>query len=142
MNATEQRTHSVLCGEPFQIKGVIDVVQKTVAPSLHISLAISNKDGLQLIHLSTDEGLSGNVAISQSDQQVRFCCDIPGLNLPRGEYYITLFVSDGRTVFDHVAHGVKISVEDGDFFGNGKVKASNLGLVLQKSTWSVETSET
>ena len=141
LNAKKQSTHTILCGERFQIKGVIQVVQRTVAPSLHISLAISNKDGLRLMHLSTDEGLSDNVAISQKNQQVRFCCDIPGLNLPRGEYYITLFVSDGRTVFDHVVRGVKINIEDGDFFGNGKVKPSNLGLVLQKSTWSVETSE-
>ena len=140
-NSKNQPTNTLLSGEYFEIKGTINIVHKTSSHNLHISLAISNKEGLRLMHLSTDEGLKNNTSITSKDQFVNYRCVVPGLNLPRGEYYITFFVSDGRTVFDHVARGVKVNIEDGNFFGNGKVKAPTLGLVLQKSTWSVQAFE-
>jgi len=139
INNKRQPTNTLLCGEAFQIKGSIAIVRKTNTSNLHISLAISNKDGLRLMHLSTDEGLEDNTPVTYDDQAIHYCCEVPGLNLPRGEYYVTFFVSDGRTVFDHVSRGVKINIEDGNFFGNGKVKASSLGLLLQRSSWSVKT---
>jgi lipopolysaccharide transport system ATP-binding protein len=65
-------------------------------------------------------------------------CMIPKFPLFSGTYYInTLCYSKTLGVLDEIEHAIKLEVEDGDFFGTGKLPTIKKGIIVNH-TWSHE----
>lgn len=75
---------------------------------------------------------------SSEEGMHKVSCVIPKMPLFSGPYYInTLCYSKTLGVLDEIERAVKIEVEDGDFFGTGKLPTIKKGIIVNH-TWSHE----
>ncbi len=62
-------------------------------------------------------------------------CVIPNLPLPPGEYSLTIWSKSSRDFLDKVENAAMLTVQDGDFFGSGKLPYSGFRGVLVPHVW-------
>ena len=67
-------------------------------------------------------GMGESLNIEDSVERLTLNCFIDQLALPRGKYYLSVFIWDKSVVFDHILHAKSFFVSDGNFFGNGAIK--------------------
>jgi lipopolysaccharide transport system ATP-binding protein len=60
----------------------------------------------------------------------KLTCVIPNLPLTAGNYYVNVFIRFRGEICDWVRQATKFSVEDGDYFGSGKVSRHRHGLLV------------
>jgi len=65
----------------------------------------------------------------------RLICRIPRLPLMAGLYTYTIWCTVGGILEDHVRDAGKLSVEEGDFFGTGRLPPNDTGDFLVAHTW-------
>ena len=105
--------------------------------TLHFSVAITDEMNRNLIYLSTTESLGKELSLSSDITSGKVRCSIKNLPLPADNYYLSFFVSDLLDVFDRIDGGGMLTIEDGNFFSNGKKKDASLTCFLAKSEWEI-----
>jgi lipopolysaccharide transport system ATP-binding protein len=124
-----------MCGEPLKIELTCDPPFALVQP--HFGIGVDDWVGARVFSLLTR---NTSVLLVPSAASFKVVCQINELPLVPGQY--TLSLSAGtthETLLDALDNAVTFRVEAGDFFGSGKLPAANLGRVLVRSEWSVET---
>ncbi len=106
------------------------------APLRNVDVAISvfttrGEGAAHLWTMSTGQGF-GSIPASGS-----FVCAIPHLPLMPGAYAVNLFATVNGVISDWVIDAATLEVNDGDFFGTGKLPPTGYGSVLVPHDWSV-----
>ncbi len=132
----KELTH-VLSGQDLTFELSFNVNVPKEYSTLHFSVAITDEMNRNLIHLSTTESLEKELNITGDIKSGKVRCSIKNLPLPADNYYLSFFVSDLLDVFDRIDGGGMLSIEDGNFFSNGKKKNASLTRFLLKSEWEI-----
>lgn len=98
-----------------------------------ISLVITLPDGTNLANLSTHffpDALAGGFAA-----QGQFECRVPRFPLRFGRYFVDLYCAINHELSDYVRAAASFEVQDGDFYGTGRLTRAESGAVLLPHTW-------
>src|SRR5262245_21647879 len=68
----------------------------------------------------------------------RFTCRIERFPLSPGQYHLTLFCRVNGEIADWVQHAALVIVEEGDFYGTGRLPPSSHGGLLVAQDWNVK----
>jgi lipopolysaccharide transport system ATP-binding protein len=101
--------------------------------ALGIGLTTINGEGL--LHLSTD--VSGFDLPTVADE-LTLRCSIPRLTLRKQLYSMSIYLTAGGVVMDWLQDCLRFQVEDGDFYGTGRMPPEGWSNVLIDYRWSVE----
>ena len=129
-------SQTMVSGEPMNIRLGLAINAKRKYSKLHCSVSVANEQFVTIMHLSTDEGMGESLNIEDGVEHLTLNCFIDQLALPRGKYYLSVFIWDKSIVFDHILHAKSFFVSDGNFFGNGAIKEPRHTMFLVKNQWT------
>jgi lipopolysaccharide transport system ATP-binding protein len=132
-NANGNRVEFLRTGEPAQIR--LDYKSPTGESfrNVIIRVTIESMWGQVLYVLDSNDA---HANIERASPAGRFVCKIPKLALRAGTYPLTLWVSVGGAVLDEVQEAGRLRVEDGDWYGTGKLPRQ--GILMTDCEWSIE----
>jgi lipopolysaccharide transport system ATP-binding protein len=106
-----------------------------VVPDARVNIAfnIRNRHGLLLTNLSSRDGGDLQATVHRRGF---FQCNWPRFNLRSGSYACAVFCEIDGEIVDWVQSAFELQVEDGDFFGTGRLARREQGDVLVPHTWS------
>ncbi len=102
--------------------------------NIHISMAFYNPFGEGALYLSND------LTAQQFDMipsEGAFTCCFDKLPLLPGMYTVNLYCTINGVMTDWVREAARVEVEDGDFYGSGKLPPKGYGSVVASHTWSI-----
>ncbi|AHM59916.1 ABC transporter ATP-binding protein [Flammeovirgaceae bacterium 311] len=100
--------------------------------ALHIG--IYNSYGEKILHLGSIYG-GFDTFITESHGEV--ICTIPRFPLVAGSYYINISLHLNGQPYQRIENAMKLIVESGDFYGNGRVPNPEGSKVLVEQNWAV-----
>jgi lipopolysaccharide transport system ATP-binding protein len=121
------------CGAPGTVRIRFEIAQSLA--DVHISMALYSVLGEPILYLSNE--LTGDW-FERLDRNGSIECSFDRLPLLPGTYRLNLYCTVSGTVGDWVTDAAAIEVENGDFFGSGRLPPSNYGSVLAAHRWRVE----
>ncbi len=101
--------------------------------NISVGLSISDMWGHMLFRVSTEMTGSDFEVVPSSGV---FRCQLPRMQLVRGEYIINIICWANGQVSDYLHDAARFEVEDGDFFGSGKLEQH--GTFLVENHWSLK----
>jgi lipopolysaccharide transport system ATP-binding protein len=107
---------------------------KVDALNVQVAIGIRTARGEPAAFLSTDVVGASLGAFPRSGEIV---CVLPSTALVPGSYSLNLFCAVGGEVADWVSDAIGVTVEQGDFFGSGKLPPPDYGSVALRQEWSV-----
>lgn len=113
-------------GSPFSILFRFDNISNVSVSKVRFDLRIDDHIGQRIAWMSTS--VLNEKKISQDSNNVIF--NIPKLNLNAGLYYVTTFVMVNNEVSDWIQNAFSFEVEEGDFYGFGKITPSLQSKIL------------
>lgn len=99
-----------------------------------VSVALNICDKSGTIVFSCWNDLSGDV-LQNLDPQGKLICDVPRIPLPQGVYGLNVALVVDKDLEDKISDVAKLVINEGDFFGTGKILGVKQGLVLVKHGW-------
>ncbi|MFN3876058.1 MAG: ATP-binding cassette domain-containing protein, partial [Flavobacteriales bacterium] len=119
------------CGSPGRLH--FDFTAHGDVRDLRLDIGIDDELGTRVAHLSNAS--TGQSLASQGSGRVTIT--LPRCPLRYGRYTFTLFSSVGGDIADYLFSAGSFDVEDGDFFGTGKVPPPDQGAVLIDHSFSI-----
>jgi lipopolysaccharide transport system ATP-binding protein len=102
--------------------------------NVHVSMAFYNPFGEGVLYLSNDvTGQQFDMIPSES----AFTCRFDKIPLLPGIYTVNLYCMINGVVADWVREAARVEVEDGDFYGSGKLPPRGFGALVSAHSWSV-----
>lgn len=135
-NDNAERIDSFLAGQSGKIVLNFKVNEPAYINTLHFSIRVSDDMDNNIFHMSNSVANGVEFKIEELAKNGKVECSFEKLPIQPGIYYLHLFVSDLRNVFDHVHYAGKLEVDSGNFFGTGKLPPT--GTLLVKNTWKLE----
>lgn len=99
-----------------------------------VSVALNICDKSGTIVFSCWNDLSGDV-LQNLDPQGRLICEIPRIPLPQGVYGLNVALVVNKDLEDKISDVATLAIDEGDFFGTGKILGVKQGLVFVKHGW-------
>ena len=99
-----------------------------------VSVALNVCDKSGNIIFSCWNDLSGDV-LRELNPQGRLVCDIPKVPLPPGVYGLNVALVVNKDLEDKISDVATMAIDEGDFFGTGKIVGVKQGLVFVKHGW-------
>jgi lipopolysaccharide transport system ATP-binding protein len=122
----------VPCGQKLrlnlQFQGTSDAT--IFRPKIHVRIYSST--GQYVSYVASQ--MAGYQLPPISDQ-TSVVCQIEGLHLVPGEYYLGFIIADGNRIYDEAERAIGFTVETADYFGSGEMPDKRHGQVLLKSRW-------
>lgn len=114
----------------------INLTYRVKHPELKLDFAIGiyNTMGEKILHLATSYSNLTSTAFYPCG---KITCRIPKLPLPRGRYLLNLSLHCNKTRVDHLVGAATLDVEQGDFYGTGKVPPATENKVLIEHNWLI-----
>ncbi len=106
--------------------------------SAKISIGFSNNLG-QFLSLCDNEIAGYPLNIPKGFGQIQ--CHLPRLSFTPGQYQINLFCSGAGDVIDWLREAYSFIVEEGDFFGSGRIPPPTHGGMLIEQSWRINIPE-
>lgn len=97
-----------------------------------IGIGISNMHGQKLFACISRYSLERTITVHKFGQIV---CRIPELPLLPGRYNVSIWCKLEEQLADQIDHALSIDVLGGDFYGTGKLQASQNGNMIVKHAW-------
>lgn len=116
MNVHFEETPMALTGSTVIFEICFDKKISTKAGAFRIDFAIDNQQDMRVGWFSTDVVPGDMNGVFQ-----KVLLKIPRFHFGGGIYYLTFYITLNGDVVDYVHQGFGFSVEEGDFFGTGKV---------------------
>jgi lipopolysaccharide transport system ATP-binding protein len=110
---------------------------KTSVPHLRnvtLAIGVTTVHGEGLLHLSTDVA---GFDLPVVGDHVTLRCSIPRLTLRKQIYSMNIYLTAGGIVTDWLQDCLRFQVEDGDFYGTGRMPPDGYSNVLIDYHWSV-----
>jgi lipopolysaccharide transport system ATP-binding protein len=119
-------------GENVIIELLVDPV--VPLPSPHFGIGFADEMGTRLFTVAT---YFSETTLSSISRPTTVRCSIECLPLAPGQYMLSFNAGTGRqTWVDRLDNVVRIEVQEGDFFGNGRSVTKKHGSLLVRSQWS------
>ncbi|HEY0030047.1 MAG TPA: ABC transporter ATP-binding protein [Bacteroidia bacterium] len=134
VNEEGQSQVDLITGQYVKIK--LDYESQTGAnlSNITVGVAIYGDDGF-LYTLVANEFSSG--PFSSISAKGSFVCELKKLPIVAGKYMINIIVNQNGIMEDWVQEAVTFDVEDGDFYGTGKIVPGTHRSVLIENTWNL-----
>jgi len=122
----------VMCGAPVRFE--IRYRSKTSLRNVHISIGFLNPFGEGALYVSNE--VAGS-SFEEVPAEGSLNCCFDKLPLLPGTYAVNLYCTVNGVVADWVQQAAQVTVEDGDFFGSGKLPPKGYGSLAVPHTWEV-----
>jgi lipopolysaccharide transport system ATP-binding protein len=131
--ADNANSHTVICGSPIQFQ----IRYKGLPPlkNVHISMGFYNAYGEGTLYVSND--LVGKL-FEELPSEGGLVCSFDRLPLLPGTYTVNLSSTVNGILADWVKDAARINVEDGDFYGTGKLPPKGYGPVAVPHDWNFQ----
>jgi len=128
---------NLLSGHSFRILMNLRINKPAYYKHVHISMKFVDEFDRAIFHLENTYTRKEDFSIYENSDKVKIAITVDDLPVPQGRYYFHLFCSDLHEVFDDIRFAGEIFVEDGNFFGTGKILDSKYGMVLIRNKWEL-----
>jgi lipopolysaccharide transport system ATP-binding protein len=129
---------TLVCGHPVSFEIYYESRPGRRLRNVHVSVGVNTLMDENVLYLSND--LVG-IEFSDVPERGKFVCHIDRLPLAAGSYSVNLYCTVNGTLADWVIDAARISVEQGDYFGTGRLTPPSHSKVLIPHTWNLETQE-
>jgi len=131
-DSDEIQVSRVISGQDVRVRLHYLADRRTTRASVNIAFNVCNRQGLVLCNLN-----SVDTGSSELDVHARgyFECTWPRFCLRSGDYPCTIFCEIDGEIVDWVQSAFVLRVEDGNFFGTGKLVGREQGDVLVSHFW-------
>lgn len=118
------------------VEFVIEYIASAENYKFTFFIGIYNSIGEKVLHLGTDYDKKSRILLSESKGKVK--CKIKQFPLVPGTYSVNLSLHLNGKPYDRVKRAFSFSVENGDFFGTGKLPSVSQNKFLVKQCWGSE----
>ena len=125
-----KRVDKVLIGQDVDL--IIDY--RAEKPDMHLNVQIGIYNSLEEKVVLLNDLYSDDSRLF-TNKEGKIKCSIHRLPLAEGVYSINLFVQANGITCEHIKDAMKLVVESGDFYNNGKVPKLNEAKFLVKQSW-------
>lgn len=132
-DAKGKELQQILSGQDLRIRFHYTAKQPLQGANIQLAFNVRNSDGFLISNLSTLD--NGNEVMDIAHEGY-FECFWPNFNLRSGIYDCSLYCTLNGDVADWLQSAFTLPVEDGDFYGTGRLPARSQGDVLINHTWS------
>jgi ABC-type polysaccharide/polyol phosphate transport system, ATPase component len=119
-------------GAPFYVKFILENKLEKLYKNISLTASIFHESGSFLFACRSD--CIGKTYTLSKTQHI-FDCYIDKLPLNKGKYYINVNCSVGHTLLDLVEDSVWFEVNEGDYYGTGKLPAKKRNGVYINYKW-------
>ena len=131
----DSENRSVICGRPASFLLHFETLPDMCLQNVHISIAVNTLLGENVLYFSND--LVG-VEFSDLPSYGKLVCHVDRLPLATGSYSVNLYCTVNGILADWVIDAARLSVEQGDYFGTGRLTPSSHGKVLVSHSWNLQ----
>ncbi len=129
-----QVLNAVQTGEDLIIEVEFDLKSKTIN-NISIAITVYNDEGSEMFTLANHQ--SSEPFGSVSDKSI-IQCFVKKLPLTKGNYTFNLIAYKDGIIQDYIQEAYTLEVEDGDFYGTGKISVSNRQCFLIDNKWLIQ----
>jgi lipopolysaccharide transport system ATP-binding protein len=122
----------VLSGQDIRLRFFYNSTLAQDRARVQVAFNIYNMQGLLLANLNSQDAGGEEMPIGS---QGYFECFWPRFNLRVGVFTCTLYCEVNGTIVDWIQSAFQIQVEDGDFFGSGRLISRGSGDILIPHHW-------
>ncbi|BBL68647.1 ABC transporter ATP-binding protein [Methanoculleus chikugoensis] len=131
-NSDGNEISRILCGQDVYIRFYYQSKKQVLNASVLVAFNISNSLGYLLANLNSADSGPNQFNIYKDGY---FECYLPKFNLRSDVYECTLFCAINGEIVDWVRGAFRINVDDGDYYGTGKLIEREQGIVLMDCSW-------
>jgi len=124
----------VASGRPVLMRVFYQVIDEQMSSSVEFAIGIYNRTGSFLASFSN---VLAKRPFSITEREGYVDCLIEHFPFTAGQYVINLIVRNNNVIEDWVQEAAILNVENGDFFGTGRVVSSDHGGVLVPQQWNL-----
>lgn len=137
-NRNRERVNLIQSSDDFFIVGLFEVRKELFSPNFIFAYALYNSRSEQLSDLTNIS--TGEVFKVEYKHGARYSvrCKVINCPLTSGIYNYNLMLRNNHDVQDFIQGGGEIHIEDGDFFGTGKLIQKGQGSVLFQQEWNLK----
>lgn len=99
-----------------------------------LSAGITKLGGDGVLHLSTD---TSGMHVEELKGNTIFTCTLPKFPLRAGAYSLNLYLASNGIVLDWIRDGFRFQIEDGDYYGTGKLPPAGYSSYLAEYSWAI-----
>jgi len=125
---------SLVCGAPANFRIHYEALPGSQLRNVHVSIGVNTLLDENVLYLSNE--LVG-VEFSDLPDQGCFSCLVDRLPLVAGIYTVNLYCTINGVLADWIIDATRISVEQGDYFGTGRLTPASHSKILVPHTWCV-----
>jgi lipopolysaccharide transport system ATP-binding protein len=137
LDAESNVQQSLISGQSVKMKINYTCYDNINPENVTVAIAISGDDGVLYSVLGNEFSSAAFDSISQAGS---FICSIKKFPLLQGNYLLNVSVSQNGIVQDWVQEAVNLEVENGDFYGTGKIVPTTHRSVLVENNWECKPS--
>jgi lipopolysaccharide transport system ATP-binding protein len=105
---------------------------------LALSIGITTLKGEGVLHFSTE---TKGVTIEAQSERIILVCSVSKWNIRSGIYGLNVYLTVAGMVSDWIQDGIRIQVEDGDFYGTGRLPPEGYSNTLSEYDWLLSSQE-
>ena len=124
---------AAICGQPLRLRLHYELVFRSEERNVNVALALRNTFGAQVAYFESAQTGAVRMPLHAVGY---FECYLPRVTLRAGIYLSTLFASLDGLTSDWVGDACQLEIEDGDFFGSGKLGPRDQSDVLIEQNWA------
>ncbi|WP_299778156.1 ABC transporter ATP-binding protein [uncultured Formosa sp.] len=126
------KNSNVFAGDAFDIN--VEYISNELDRNCRLFIGVYNQSDQKLLHLGN---VYGGIDTFKSKNEGKIVCSIPKCNLKDGAYTINLsFHVDGFPA-DRVKNAFTLNVENGDFYGTGKLPDGRENVFYIEQNWQI-----
>ncbi|MCC5929238.1 MAG: ABC transporter ATP-binding protein [Cyclobacteriaceae bacterium] len=132
-NKEGSHINTAIAGEPLSIE--LEYVAESNDLPLHFYIGVYNGYGDKILHLGSP--YSKEIDERKIKKKGIVTCHFDKLPLPEGNYTFNISLHHTNSSVDIVRNAFRLTVENGDFFGTGKIPPSSVNKILIDQKWIV-----
>lgn len=130
-----QQLQTLVSGQSVRFRIQYECIDNPDPKNVMTALSITRSDGF-LVTVLNNELSSGN--FESIKQKGVFYCELKKLPLMSGTYLVNLMVRQNNIIQDWLQEAQSFSVENGDFYGTGRVVEATHNSILFEHQWTQE----
>ncbi len=132
LNENDESQVELITGQYVKMKFDYECVNDKVLSNITVAAAIYGDDGI-LYTVVGNEFSSG--PFSSVKSKGTFICELKKLPIVAGKYIMNIVISQNGIMEDWVQEAITFDVEDGDYYGTGKIIPSSHKSILIENSW-------
>jgi lipopolysaccharide transport system ATP-binding protein len=124
---------AIVCGQPLRLRIHYQSEFEGAEHSVNAAFTLRNASGIILTCFANVQAGAPRLALYKRGYLE---CHWPKVNFRAGTYTSTVFVSVDSATTDWVQDAFQIRIEDGNFYGSGRLLPRTYGDVLVEQSWS------